>query len=264
MEKDSFFPADLLLLSSTNDDGIAYVETVNLDGESNLKIKKALDQTKGLTHHNIATFKVHPLLLQSPREGCSCNPRSPHFEIFHCNIFREPWPLVLYSQSAFTDSSGLHFSPLLYPWRSEDDVCSPVEIRSPSEFLMCCRERFIASSQMPHCTPSQATWSCTGTASQSLVLWRCRLPPFCCAAPVCATPRASSASSSLQAMKPRCTTLPRCFCRVLKTFSSTLVFHGAIPALESSCWKCLHWWRVLHGSSAAPFWHEAHSRARLC
>ncbi len=58
VEKDSFFPADLLLLSSTNDDGIAYVETVNLDGESNLKIKKALDQTKGLTKHNIATFKV--------------------------------------------------------------------------------------------------------------------------------------------------------------------------------------------------------------
>lgn len=60
VEKDSFFPADLLLLSSTNDDGIAYVETVNLDGESNLKIKKALDQTKGLTYNNIATFKVLP------------------------------------------------------------------------------------------------------------------------------------------------------------------------------------------------------------
>ncbi len=59
VEKDTFFPADLLLLSSTNDDGIAYVETVNLDGESNLKIKKALDQTKGLTQQNITTLKVH-------------------------------------------------------------------------------------------------------------------------------------------------------------------------------------------------------------
>lgn len=61
VEKDSFFPADLLLLSSTNDDGIAYVETVNLDGESNLKIKKALDQTKGLNQQNIATLKVAAL-----------------------------------------------------------------------------------------------------------------------------------------------------------------------------------------------------------
>jgi P-type E1-E2 ATPase len=59
VERDSFFPADLLLLSSTNDDGIAYVETVNLDGESNLKIKKALDQTKGLSQRNITNFKVH-------------------------------------------------------------------------------------------------------------------------------------------------------------------------------------------------------------
>ena len=58
VDKDSYFPADLLLLSSTNDDGIAYVETMNLDGETNLKIKKALDQTKGLTQQNISTFKV--------------------------------------------------------------------------------------------------------------------------------------------------------------------------------------------------------------
>lgn len=58
VEKDQYFPADLLLLSSTNDDGIAYVETMNLDGETNLKIKKALEQTKGLTQHNISTFKV--------------------------------------------------------------------------------------------------------------------------------------------------------------------------------------------------------------
>ena len=58
MEKDHFFPADLLLVSSTNDDGIAYVETMNLDGETNLKIKKALDQTKGLTDTKLSDFKV--------------------------------------------------------------------------------------------------------------------------------------------------------------------------------------------------------------
>ena len=58
VEKDHFFPADLLLVSSTNDDGIAYVETMNLDGETNLKIKKALDQTKGLTETNLNDFKV--------------------------------------------------------------------------------------------------------------------------------------------------------------------------------------------------------------
>ncbi|KAJ6415667.1 hypothetical protein OIU84_004463 [Salix udensis] len=32
VKKDEYFPADLLLLSSTYDDGICYVETMNLDG----------------------------------------------------------------------------------------------------------------------------------------------------------------------------------------------------------------------------------------
>jgi P-type E1-E2 ATPase len=35
-----YFPADLLLLSSTGPEGICYVETMNLDGETNLKVKK--------------------------------------------------------------------------------------------------------------------------------------------------------------------------------------------------------------------------------
>lgn len=45
VDKDQFFPADLLLLSSTYDDGICYVETMNLDGETNLKIKRSLEAT---------------------------------------------------------------------------------------------------------------------------------------------------------------------------------------------------------------------------
>ncbi|KAK8540268.1 hypothetical protein V6N13_048664 [Hibiscus sabdariffa] len=45
VEKDKFFPADLLLLSSSYEDGICYVETMNLDGETNLKVKRAMDVT---------------------------------------------------------------------------------------------------------------------------------------------------------------------------------------------------------------------------
>ncbi|CAF2152631.1 BnaA01g21980D [Brassica napus] len=45
IKKDAFFPADILFLSSTNPDGICYVETANLDGETNLKIRKALERT---------------------------------------------------------------------------------------------------------------------------------------------------------------------------------------------------------------------------
>lgn len=42
VRQDEYFPADLALLRSANSNGIAYVETKNLDGETNLKHKSAL------------------------------------------------------------------------------------------------------------------------------------------------------------------------------------------------------------------------------
>ena len=34
-------PADIVLLDSSDETGVAYVETANLDGEKNLKLKQA-------------------------------------------------------------------------------------------------------------------------------------------------------------------------------------------------------------------------------
>ncbi|XP_061336957.1 putative phospholipid-transporting ATPase 9 [Gastrolobium bilobum] len=48
VEKDEFFPADLFLLSSSYDDAICYVETLNLVGETNLKLKQAPEETSKL------------------------------------------------------------------------------------------------------------------------------------------------------------------------------------------------------------------------
>ncbi|KAI5084632.1 hypothetical protein GOP47_0000801 [Adiantum capillus-veneris] len=48
VQKDEFFPADLLLLSSSYPDGVCYVETMNLDGETNLKLKKTDEATLNL------------------------------------------------------------------------------------------------------------------------------------------------------------------------------------------------------------------------
>jgi len=39
--KDEEFPADMLLLKSSKENGLAYVDTMNLDGETNLKEKNA-------------------------------------------------------------------------------------------------------------------------------------------------------------------------------------------------------------------------------
>ncbi|KAH6800420.1 ATPase E1-E2 type family protein / haloacid dehalogenase-like hydrolase family protein [Perilla frutescens var. hirtella] len=46
--KNEYFPSDLLLLSSSYEDGLCYVETMNLDGETNLKAKRSLESTLGL------------------------------------------------------------------------------------------------------------------------------------------------------------------------------------------------------------------------
>ncbi|GAB4828943.1 Putative phospholipid-transporting ATPase 9 [Ancistrocladus abbreviatus] len=59
VEKDGFFPADILLLSSSYEDGICYVETMNLDGETNLKLKQGLDVTSILAEDsNFREFKA--------------------------------------------------------------------------------------------------------------------------------------------------------------------------------------------------------------
>ena len=48
VHKNEYFPSDLLLLSSSYEDGVCYVETMNLDGETNLKAKRCLEATLGL------------------------------------------------------------------------------------------------------------------------------------------------------------------------------------------------------------------------
>ncbi|KAK9750496.1 hypothetical protein RND81_02G200700 [Saponaria officinalis] len=59
VEKDEFFPADILLLASSYEDAVCYVETMNLDGETNLKLKQALEVTSSLLDDSsLANFRA--------------------------------------------------------------------------------------------------------------------------------------------------------------------------------------------------------------
>lgn len=47
VESEEPFPADLVLMASSEPEGLCYIETANLDGETNLKIKQAIPETAG-------------------------------------------------------------------------------------------------------------------------------------------------------------------------------------------------------------------------
>ncbi|KAL1411420.1 aminophospholipid translocase [Vanrija albida] len=69
LESDDFIPADMVLLSSSEPEGLAYVETANLDGETNLKIKQANPATAGLTTPQAAAMLRGHLLSEAPNSS---------------------------------------------------------------------------------------------------------------------------------------------------------------------------------------------------
>eukprot|EP01088_Endostelium_zonatum_P010647 TRINITY_DN2416_c1_g1_i1.p1 TRINITY_DN2416_c1_g1~~TRINITY_DN2416_c1_g1_i1.p1 ORF type:complete len:1272 (-),score=336.31 TRINITY_DN2416_c1_g1_i1:51-3866(-) len=57
IRNDEQIPADLVLLATANDDGVAYIETSQLDGETNLKPRKAPETTSVLSLGELANLE---------------------------------------------------------------------------------------------------------------------------------------------------------------------------------------------------------------
>eukprot|EP01083_Nonionella_stella_P255963 877860_1 len=72
-EASDAFPADIILLQSSFPQGMCNIETSNLDGETNLKIKQALGQTWEIACS--ANGNDYPTLIEGFLESESPNPR---------------------------------------------------------------------------------------------------------------------------------------------------------------------------------------------
>lgn len=105
VEKDAFFPADLLLLSSSYEDGICYVETMNLDGETNLKLKQALKPTTQL--HNNESF-------QSFKAFIKCEDPNPSLYTFVGSMDYEGQTYPLSSQQILLRDSKLRNTDYIF------------------------------------------------------------------------------------------------------------------------------------------------------
>ncbi|XP_065672695.1 phospholipid-transporting ATPase ID isoform X3 [Hydra vulgaris] len=86
VEDDESIPADVLLISTQNPSGLCFIETADLDGETNLKVRQPLSETNELFVNDVA--------IQSFNGEVKCEPPNNRLERFTGNLI---WNGVTYS-----------------------------------------------------------------------------------------------------------------------------------------------------------------------
>ncbi|KAF9564813.1 calcium transporting ATPase [Agrocybe pediades] len=69
LDNNDFIPADMLLMTSSEPEGLCYIETSNLDGETNLKIKQATTHTAPLTNPTLINSLHGSLRSEQPNNS---------------------------------------------------------------------------------------------------------------------------------------------------------------------------------------------------
>lgn len=78
LQNDDFVAADLLLLASSEPHGLCYIETAELDGETNLKVKQALSETFKQFEHVLKTNDTNAINLEMAKLDCSIECEAPN------------------------------------------------------------------------------------------------------------------------------------------------------------------------------------------
>ncbi|KAL6069954.1 Phospholipid-transporting ATPase IA [Balamuthia mandrillaris] len=102
-------PADIVLLKSGGHDEQCYIETSNLDGEANKKIKRAVPLTANMSNEEL--YALEGVL--------HCEEPNIHLDSFHATFSHKPIPSSHRSVSALTSDFSLH--SLSQPRPSADD-----------------------------------------------------------------------------------------------------------------------------------------------
>lgn len=102
------FPCDIVLLSSSSPFGDCFIQTTNLDGESDYKPRRSLT----------STWRLTPAILSSLRGVLECESPNPHIYSFTSRLRIETFP----SSTTFVDLDREFAFPLpsVEPWTSND------------------------------------------------------------------------------------------------------------------------------------------------